>query len=256
MRFSVALLGSRFRSFLGDKRQNMTAKNNEDARVCAGIDLGTSNSVLAILVNGVPEVVPNKEGERLTPSVVAYRQEVDGSVNMLVGRPARQQAHMNPENTFSSVKRFIGRQASELDDAELKRAPYRVDKVGSSLRVYCPLLDKLFAPEEISAQVMRKLSRDASERLGGKSIKDVVITVPAYFGDSQRLATKDAGKIAGLNVLRILNEPTGASLFWGLGKRETGVALVFDLGGFIRRGPQWPRSALISALFWAICAKL
>ena len=168
----------------------MTAKNNEDARVCAGIDLGTSNSVLAILVNGVPEVVPNKEGERLTPSVVAYRQEVDGSVNMLVGRPARQQAHMNPENTFSSVKRFIGRQASELDDAELKRAPYRVDKVGSSLRVYCPLLDKLFAPEEISAQVMRKLSRDASERLGGKSIKDVVITVPAYFGDSQRLATK------------------------------------------------------------------
>ena len=227
----MALLGSHFRSFLGDKRQNMTAKNNEDARVCAGIDLGTSNSVLAILVNGVPEVVPNKEGERLTPSVVAYRQEVDGSVNMLVGRPARQQAHMNPENTFNSVKRFIGRQASELDDAELKRAPYRVDKVGSSLRVYCPLLDKLFAPEEISAQVMRKLSRDASERLGGKSIKDVVITVPAYFGDSQRLATKDAGKIAGLNVLRILNEPTGASLFWGLGKKETEVALIFDLGG-------------------------
>jgi molecular chaperone DnaK len=205
---------------------------SDSKEVCAGIDLGTSNSVIAVLVNGKPEVIPNKEGDRLTPSVVAYRQEVDGSVSMLVGKPARQQAHLNPENTFASVKRFIGRQASELSDEELERPSYRVEKAGSSLRIYCPLLDRLFAPEEISSQVLRKISGDASDFLGGgREVKDVVITVPAYFGDSQRLATKDAGKIAGLNVLRILNEPTGASLVWGLGKAETQVALIFDLGG-------------------------
>ena len=200
--------------------------------VCAGIDLGTSNSALAVLVGGVPEIIPNKEGERLTPSVVAYRQEADGSVSLLVGRPARQQAHLNPMNTFASVKRFIGRQASELDDAELNRLPYRVEKAGNSLRIYCPLLNKLLAPEEISSQILRKLSQDATDYIGeGKKVEDVVITVPAYFGDSQRLATKDAGKIAGLNVLRVVNEPTAACLTWGLGKMETETALIFDLGG-------------------------
>ena len=206
-------------------------EKEDSSKICAGIDLGTSNGAIAILVDGVLEVVPNKEGDRLTPSVVAYRQEVDGSINMLVGRAARQQAHLNPENTFGSVKRFIGRQSSELSDEELRRASYRIDRVGNSLRIYCPLLDRFFAPEEISSQALRKLSRDASENLGGKEIEDVVITVPAYFGDSQRLATKDAGKIAGLNVLRILNEPTGASLQWGPGEVETEAALLFDLGG-------------------------
>ena len=210
----------------------MELPSEEEDKLCAGIDLGTSNSVLALLVNGSPEVIPNREGDRLTPSVVAYRQEPDGSINMLVGRSARQQAQLNPENTFSSVKRFIGRQSSELSDSELERSPYAVRRAGNALRIYCPLLDKLFAPEEISAQVLRKLARDASEYSGkSKKIEDVVITVPAYFGDSQRLATKDAGKIAGLNVLRILNEPTGAALQWGLGKVALEKALIFDLGG-------------------------
>ena len=164
--------------------------------------------------------------------MVAYRQEADGSVSLLVGRPARQQAHLNPMNTFASVKRFIGRQASELDDAELNRLPYRVEKAGNSLRIYCPLLNKLLAPEEISSQILRKLSQDATDYIGeGKKVEDVVITLPAYFGDSQRLATKDAGKIAGLNVLRVVNEDTASSLTWGLEKMETETALIFDLGG-------------------------
>ena len=141
----------------------MELPSEEEDKLCAGIDLGTSNSVLALLVNGSPEVIPNREGDRLTPSVVAYRQEPDGSINMLVGRSARQQAQLNPENTFSSVKRFIGRQSSELSDSELERSPYAVRRAGNALRIYCPLLDKLFAPEEISAQVLRKLARDASE---------------------------------------------------------------------------------------------
>lgn len=210
----------------------MCEKTSQEEIVCAGIDLGTSNSAIAVLFGSVPEIIPNKEGERLTPSVVAYRQETDGSVSLLVGRPARQQAHLNPTNTFASVKRFIGRQSSEFDGDELKRLPYRVEKAGNSLRIYCPLLDKMLAPEEISSQVLRKLSRDASEYIGeGKKIEDVVITVPAYFGDSQRQATKDAGKIAGLSILRIVNEPTAASIHWGLGKVETEIALIFDLGG-------------------------
>ena len=191
-----------------------------------GIDLGTTNSVVAVMEGGKPTVIPNKEGLRTTPSVVAYTKKQD----KLVGQIAKRQAVMNPENTFYSVKRFIGRKQEEVS-IESKQSSYTVktDK-NLNIKLECPALGKDFAPEEISAQVLRKLVEDASTYLG-QSVTQAVITVPAYFNDSQRQATKDAGQIAGLDVLRIINEPTAASLSYGLDKKENETILVFDLGG-------------------------
>nr|YP_009297899.1 heat shock protein 70 chaperone [Plocamium cartilagineum]AOM67837.1 heat shock protein 70 chaperone [Plocamium cartilagineum] len=191
-----------------------------------GIDLGTTNSVVAVMEGGKPVVIPNKEGLRTTPSVVAYTKKQD----KLVGHIAKRQAVMNPENTFYSVKRFIGRKQEEVSN-ESKQSSYDI-KADSNLniKIECPALNKDFAPEEISAQILRKLVEDASTYLG-QSVTQAVITVPAYFNDSQRQATKDAGQIAGLDVLRIINEPTAASLSYGLDKKNNETILVFDLGG-------------------------
>nr|YP_010195781.1 Hsp70-type chaperone [Crassiphycus birdiae]UAD83178.1 Hsp70-type chaperone [Crassiphycus birdiae] len=191
-----------------------------------GIDLGTTNSVIAVMEGGKPAVIPNKEGLRTTPSVVAYTKKQD----KLVGQIAKRQAVMNPENTFYSVKRFIGRKKDELAN-QLQQSSYNVKTDNNSnIKLECPALGKDFAPEEISAQVLRKLVEDASAYLGQQVIQ-AVITVPAYFNDSQRQATKDAGQIAGLDVLRIINEPTAASLSYGLDKKNNETILVFDLGG-------------------------
>ena len=190
-----------------------------------GIDLGTTNSVVAVMEGGKPEVITNAEGERTTPSVVAYTKKGD----LLVGQIAKRQAVINPENTFYSVKRFIGRKTSEVTE-ELRQVSYKVLQTEDIIKLECPALNKQFAAEEISAQVLRKLADDASKYLG-ETVKQAVITVPAYFNDSQRQATKDAGKIAGLEVLRIINEPTAASLSYGLDKKDNETILVFDLGG-------------------------
>jgi molecular chaperone DnaK len=190
-----------------------------------GIDLGTTNSVIAVMEGGKPTVISNAEGARTTPSVVAYAKNGD----LLVGQIAKRQAVMNPENTFYSVKRFIGRPATEISN-ELRQTPYKIEDFEGKIRLKCPNLNKNFAPEEISAQVLRKLVNDANKYLGEK-VEQAVITVPAYFNDSQRQATKDAGKIAGLEVLRIINEPTAASLAYGLDKKNNETILVFDLGG-------------------------
>ena len=190
-----------------------------------GIDLGTTNSVVAVMEAGKPTVIPNSEGFRTTPSVVAYTKNGD----KLVGQIAKRQAVINPENTFYSVKRFIGRKKDEIGE-ELEQLSYVIKTDLNSLKIQCPSLNKEFAPEEISAQVLRKLVEDASKYLG-QPVKQAVITVPAYFNDSQRQATKDAGKIAGLDVLRIINEPTAASLSYGLDSQNNETILVFDLGG-------------------------
>jgi len=190
-----------------------------------GIDLGTTNSVVAVMEGGKPEVITNSEGQRTTPSVVAYTKKGD----LLVGQIAKRQAVINPENTFYSVKRFIGRKTNEVTE-ELRQVSYKVIQTEDIIKLDCPALSKQFAAEEISAQVLRKLADDASKYLG-ETVKQAVITVPAYFNDSQRQATKDAGKIAGLEVLRIINEPTAASLSYGLDKKDNETILVFDLGG-------------------------
>jgi molecular chaperone DnaK len=191
-----------------------------------GIDLGTTNSVVSVLEGANPNVIPNAEGNRTTPSVVAYT--ANGEV--LVGQIAKRQAVVNPENTFSSVKRFIGCQYDEIE-GEINRISYKVKKEdGGKLKIYSPILNKSFSPEEISASVLKKLVSDASRFLK-ENITQAIITVPAYFNDSQRLATKDAGAIAGLEVLRILNEPTAAALAYGLDKKKNEVVLIFDLGG-------------------------
>jgi len=190
-----------------------------------GIDLGTTNSVVAVMEGGKPEVITNAEGERTTPSVVAYTKKGD----LLVGQIAKRQAVINPENTFYSIKRFIGRKTSEVNE-ELRQVSYKVLQTEDIIKLDCPALSKQFAAEELSAQVLRKLADDASKYLG-ETVKQAVITVPAYFNDSQRQATKDAGKIAGLEVLRIINEPTAASLSYGLDKKDNETILVFDLGG-------------------------
>nr|BBI37240.1 chloroplast heat shock protein 70 [Palmaria palmata] len=190
-----------------------------------GIDLGTTNSVVAVMEGGKPTVIPNAEGFRTTASVVAYTKTGD----KLVGQIAKRQAVINPPNTFSSVKRFIGRKKDEVVQ-ELSQSSYTFSNKGDSLKIECPALGKDFAPEEISAQVLRKLVEDATKYLG-QPVTQAVITVPAYFNDSQRQATKDAGKIAGLDVLRIINEPTAASLSYGLDKQNNETILVFDLGG-------------------------
>src|SRR6201989_2498900 len=189
-----------------------------------GIDLGTTNSVVAVMEGGQPTVIINSEGSRLTPSVVGFTKTGERRV----GQIAKRQAVLNPENTIYSAKRFIGRRFSEVQ-SEIKNVPYKV-VAGPNDAVRFLIMGKQYSPEEISAEVLRKLAGDAAKYLGEK-VTDAVITVPAYFNDAQRQATKDAGKIAGLNVLRIINEPTAASLAYGLDKKANETILVFDLGG-------------------------
>jgi molecular chaperone DnaK len=191
-----------------------------------GIDLGTTNSVVAVMEGGKPVVIANAEGMRTTPSVVGFSKEGE----RVVGQMARRQAVLDPQNTFYWVKRFIGRKYAELTP-ESKRVPYtiRKDEVGN-IKIKCPRLQKDFAPEEISAMVLKKLADEATRYLG-QPVTGAVITVPAYFNDAQRQATRDAGRIAGLEVKRILNEPTAASLAYGLDRKDNTTILVFDLGG-------------------------
>lgn len=193
-----------------------------------GIDLGTTNSVIAVMEAGNPTVIANAEGNRTTPSVVAFSK----SGERLVGVTAKRQAVVNPENTIYSVKRLMGR---HIDDPETKRTQAMVSYASiegpnHDARVRIPIKDKVYTPQEISAMILSKLKRDAESYLG-EDVKQAVITVPAYFNDSQRQATKDAGQIAGLEVLRIINEPTAAALAYGLDKNEDETILVFDLGG-------------------------
>ncbi|MGH7686919.1 MAG: molecular chaperone DnaK [Candidatus Dormibacteria bacterium] len=189
-----------------------------------GIDLGTTNSVVAVMEGGEPTVIANAEGSRTTPSVVAFTRTGE----RLVGTLARRQAAVNPENTIYSIKRFMGRQLSEVG-TESKQVPYKV-VAGKDGRVEVEVTGKEYTPEEISAMTLQKLKTDAEAYLGEK-VTEAVITVPAYFNDAQRQATKNAGQIAGLNVLRIINEPTAAALAYGLDKKENEKILVFDLGG-------------------------
>ncbi|MGD9029731.1 MAG: molecular chaperone DnaK [Anaerolineae bacterium] len=193
-----------------------------------GIDLGTTNSVGSVMEGGEPTVIPTAEGGRLLPSIVAFNK----SGERLVGQVAKRQAVVNPDNTIFSIKRLMGRR---YDEPEVEKArevlPYEiVEGPSNDARVYVPVKDKEYTPQEISAMILRKLKKDAEAYLG-EEVKQAVITVPAYFNDSQRQATKDAGKIAGLEVLRIINEPTAASLAYGLNKEEDETILVFDLGG-------------------------
>src|SRR6266513_3054494 len=189
-----------------------------------GIDLGTTNSCMAVLEGGEPTVIPNAEGGRTTPSVVAFTK--DGQ--RLVGAPARRQQVTNPQNTVFSIKRFMGRKWDEVSE-EMTIVPYEVVK-GQNGDARVKADGKEYAPPEISAMILQKLKADAEAYLG-EPVTDAVVTVPAYFNNAQREATKDAGKIAGLNVLRIINEPTAASLAYGLEKESDQTILVFDLGG-------------------------
>ncbi|MBS2033030.1 MAG: Hsp70 family protein, partial [Deltaproteobacteria bacterium] len=189
-----------------------------------GIDLGTTNSVVAIMEGSEPKVLTNEEGSRLTPSVVGYTK--DGEI--LVGQVARRQAITNPENTVYSVKRFMGRKFAEVGD-ETKRVPYKVVG-GDNGDAVIEVNGKKLTPPEISAKVLQKLKR-AAENYLGSPVTEAVITVPAYFNDSQRQATKDAGKIAGLEVRRIVNEPTAAALAYGLDKKKDELIAVYDFGG-------------------------
>ncbi|MEM9220520.1 MAG: molecular chaperone DnaK [Cyanobacteria bacterium P01_F01_bin.150] len=191
-----------------------------------GIDLGTTNSVVAVMEGGKPMVIANAEGMRTTSSVVAFSKEGD----RFVGQMARRQAVLNPQNTFFAVKRYMGRQYGELT-SESKRVPYTIrrDERGG-VKIKCPRLEKEFAPEELSAMILRKLV-DEAERYLGEAVTGAVITVPAYFNDAQRQATRNAGRIAGLEVKRIINEPTAAALAYGLEKQQNQKILVFDLGG-------------------------
>nr|YP_009545430.1 heat shock protein 70 [Mallomonas splendens]AYO28584.1 heat shock protein 70 [Mallomonas splendens] len=199
---------------------------NKTYKKIVGIDLGTTNSVISVLEGANPKVISNSEGGRTTPSVVAYTQ--NGEV--LVGQLAKRQSVVNPENTFYSVKRFIGCKYDEIE-SETKRISYKVKQgENGKIKIYSPILKKEFSPEEISASILKKLVTDASKYLK-ETVTEAIITVPAYFNDSQRLATKDAGTIAGLDVLRILNEPTAAALAYGLDKKKNEVVLIFDLGG-------------------------
>jgi len=191
-----------------------------------GIDLGTTNSVVSVMEGGKPVVIANAEGMRTTPSVVAFSK--DGE--RLVGQMARRQAVLNPQNTFYGVKRYMGRKYGELT-ADSKRVPYTIRRGDNSeVRIQCPRLEKEFAPEEVSAMILRKLAEEASRYLG-QPVTGAVITVPAYFNDAQRQATRNAGRIAGLEVKRILNEPTAAALAYGLDQQYSQTVLVFDLGG-------------------------
>ena len=191
-----------------------------------GVDLGTTNSVVAVMEGGQPTVVNNTEGSRTTPSIVAYTKNKD----LLVGQIAKRQAVINPENTFSSIKRFMGSKFSELS-TESKEVSYElISDSKDNVKIVCSNMDKQFSPEEISSQILRKLSNDVSLYMG-QTIDEAVITVPAYFNDAQRQATRDAGRIAGLEVKRIINEPTAASLAYGLEKKNNELVIIFDLGG-------------------------
>jgi molecular chaperone DnaK len=191
-----------------------------------GIDLGTTNSVIAAMVGGEPVVIPNREGSRLTPSVVAFTKTGE----RLVGQMAKRQAILNPENTIYSIKRFMGRRFHEVE-TERKMVPYKVVEGQHGMAVVeIPAAGRTFTPEEISAMILQKLKEDAEAYLGEK-VDAAVITVPAYFNDAQRTATKNAGEIAGLKVLRIINEPTAACLAYGLDKKGSETVLVWDLGG-------------------------
>ena len=191
-----------------------------------GIDLGTTNSVVAVLEAGRPLVIANAEGTRTTPSVLGYTKDNE----LLVGQPARRQLVLNPRNTFSNLKRFVGRAWDELDDGSLT-VPYTVrSNSQGNVRVACPQTEREYAPEELVASILRKLVDDASTYLG-EEVEAAVITVPAYFNDAQRQATRDAGRLAGITVERILNEPTAAALAYGFDRSAVRRALVFDLGG-------------------------
>ena len=190
-----------------------------------GIDLGTTNSAMAVFEGGNPTIIVNAEGDRTTPSVVGFRADGD----RIVGKAAKNQAVTNPANTVFSIKRFMGRKFSEVS-SELKTVPYSV-KEGQGGRAVASIDGQDFTPEQVSAMILQKMKTDAEKYLG-ETVTDAVITVPAYFNDAQRQATKDAGKIAGLNVKRIVNEPTAAALAYGLDKQGTDQRiLVFDLGG-------------------------
>src|SRR6266540_2947582 len=207
------------------KRLRFSQRRTQQMAKTIGIDLGTTNSCVAVLEGGEPGVIPNAEGGRTTPSVVAFTK--DGQ--RLVGAPAKRQQVTNPQSTISSIKRFMGRKFSEVNE-EMKIVPYEVVE-GPNGDVRVKAGDKEYAPPEISAMILQKLRADAEAYLG-EQITDAVVTVPAYFNNAQREATKDAGKIAGLNVLRIINEPTAASLAYGLDKEGADqTILVFDLGG-------------------------
>src|SRR5215216_3260645 len=189
-----------------------------------GIDLGTTNSVVAVMEGGEPVVITNPEGSRLTPSVVAFAKTGE----RLVGQVAKRQAVTNPENTIFSIKRFMGRRFTEVNE-EMKMVPYQVISASNG-DVRVKALDKEYAPPEISAMILQKLKQAAEEYLG-QSVTQAVITVPAYFNDAQRQATKEAGKIAGLEVMRIVNEPTAAALAYGLDKKKDETIAVYDFGG-------------------------
>ena len=207
---------------MAEDKNNIVSKSKK----IVGIDLGTTNSVVSVLEGANPNVIPNSEGNRTTPSVVAYTENGE----TLVGQLAKRQGVVNPENTFYSIKRFIGCKFEEIEN-EIGRISYQVKRGESGkVKVYAPILNKEFSPEEISASILKKLVVDASKFLK-ENITRAIITVPAYFNDSQRLATKDAGTIAGLEVLRILNEPTAAALAYGLDKKTNETVLIFDLGG-------------------------
>src|SRR5687768_13758774 len=191
-----------------------------------GIDLGTTNSVVSVMEGGTPTVISTSEGGRLCPSVVAFNKNGE----RLVGQTAKRQAVINSENTVYSIKRFIGRHYDETE-VERKMVSYEVvPGPASDVRVKIPVTGREYSPQEISAMILGKLKADAEAYLG-QPVTQAVITVPAYFNDSQRQATKDAGKIAGLEVLRIINEPTAAALAYGLDKKKDETILVFDLGG-------------------------
>src|SRR5881275_628279 len=188
-----------------------------------GIDLGTTNSVVAVMEGGEPKVIPNEEGGRTTPSVVAFTKTGE----RLVGQVAKRQAITNPENTVYSIKRFMGRRFDEVSE-ELKMVPYKVERDGDNVSIVAQ--GKKYTPPEISAMILQKLKKAAEDYLGEK-VTEAVITVPAYFNDAQRQGTKDAGKIAGLDVKRIINEPTAAALAYGLDKKKDETIAVYDFGG-------------------------
>jgi molecular chaperone DnaK len=188
-----------------------------------GIDLGTTNSVVAVMEGGEPKVIANEEGGRTTPSVVGFTKTGE----RLVGQVAKRQAITNPENTVYSIKRFMGRRFDEVTE-EMKMVPYKVERDGDHLAIIAQ--GKKYTPPEISAMILQKLKKAAEDYLG-ESVTEAVITVPAYFNDAQRQATKDAGKIAGLDVKRIINEPTAAALAYGLDKGKDETIAVYDFGG-------------------------
>ncbi|HEY0564911.1 MAG TPA: molecular chaperone DnaK, partial [Terriglobales bacterium] len=188
-----------------------------------GIDLGTTNSVVAVMEGGEPKVIANEEGGRTTPSIVGFTK----SGERLVGQVAKRQAITNPENTIYSIKRFMGRRYDEVND-EMKMVPYKVERDGDRVAVMAQ--GKRYTPPEVSAMILQKLKKAAEDYLGG-TVTEAVITVPAYFNDAQRQATKDAGKIAGLDVKRIVNEPTAAALAYGLDKKKDELIAVYDFGG-------------------------